>query len=309
MTQREIEELLPAFADGELTGATRDAVATAVELSPPLQTQVARWRALRVVARRTLHATPLPSTLRTRIAQMVPAAREPATALRRAPWWRRGRTLIGAAAMLLVAIGLAFYGARRPPPAPPPSGVARVAVAEFLARHAEGAAAPDALGVRGQPPAEARARVSQQCGYPVLMPDLTAQGWLLAGARECRLDSTAGALTCVQVVYRDWQDAARTVSMFSTLGPLSLPERETWTDPGPAGRTYQSAFANDYGVLTWSECHTSHAICATLPHEVVLKLANSVTLDGSPAPPAPEPQPAPPRPDVPGQPSATRARP
>ncbi|HTA74316.1 MAG TPA: anti-sigma factor [Gemmatimonadaceae bacterium] len=111
MTHEQFEDLLSAYADGEL-----DDVATLEAHLPtcaPCTARLAEYRGMGDALRRHAHAETAPAALRQRIAATLEAADATAAspwARRRRPMWSPG--VLAAAAAVVLAVGLAVGGRR-----------------------------------------------------------------------------------------------------------------------------------------------------------------------------------------------------
>lgn len=111
MTHEHFEDLLSAYADGELDDA--GSLEAHLPTCAPCTARLAEYRAMGDALRRQAHAETAPAALRQRIAATLEAAEATAAspwARRRRPMWSPG--VLAAAAAVVLAVGLAVGGRR-----------------------------------------------------------------------------------------------------------------------------------------------------------------------------------------------------
>jgi anti-sigma factor RsiW len=115
MTHEQFEDLLSAYADGELEAVGGDAAGLSAHLATcaSCTARLAEYRAMGDSLRRQAHAESAPAALRERIAATLDAAEATAAspwARRRRPMWSPG--VLAAAAAVVLAVGVAVGGRR-----------------------------------------------------------------------------------------------------------------------------------------------------------------------------------------------------
>ncbi len=109
MTHEQFEDLLSAYADGELDDVA--SLEAHLPTCPPCTARLAEYRAMGDALRRQARAETAPAALRERIAATLEAAEATAAspwARRRRPMWSPG--VLAAAAAVVLAVGLAVGG-------------------------------------------------------------------------------------------------------------------------------------------------------------------------------------------------------
>ena len=115
MTHEQFEDLLSAYADGELEAVGGDAAELSSHLAScaSCTSRLAEYRGMGEALRRQARAEPAPAALRDRVAAALDAAEATAAspwARRRRPMWSPG--VLAAAAAVVLAVGVAVGGSR-----------------------------------------------------------------------------------------------------------------------------------------------------------------------------------------------------
>lgn len=271
MTPLEVREKLPIYADGELPPEEHAELERLVAASADLRAEVQRWVALRRCAQRVVLRGETPSGLRSRITAQVAAARR-----QRIPF-RVAAGLLAAAAGIAAAV---FVYQRINQPDAPARNTARagfdVYASQFamiyrkcaLERH------DDRFHKHGADPNAARVELAAAEGFELLMPDLKAAGYQLAGVCPCFPEKGVRA---IHAFYRK-QDGDRVVSFFSIDRCVSLKQCR----PGqcckknPNKRVYDMAIDNEVTLVKWDERGRSYAVVGRMSGDELIELATSV---------------------------------
>ncbi|MEW6198724.1 MAG: zf-HC2 domain-containing protein [Planctomycetota bacterium] len=216
MTPSEARDLIPAYADGELDAARRNALEGHLAADCDLRLEVQRWQGLRRCTQRGISTTTVPDGLAERVrARLRAEAGRPRYHPR---VYRLGLSGLAAAAALVAGVTLWPRGAvARPVEARGFADIHRVCA--LLNHH-------DTLGVRGgQAQADfaptdggvAVARLRTRAAMTGAVPDLSRRGLQLAGACTC---SPCPELRVVHAYFRSEQ--GEIISVFAADGPIAL---------------------------------------------------------------------------------------
>lgn len=245
------DDMLHAYVDGRLDGASRARVAAWLEANPEEAARIADWQ----VAGEALRAAFEP------VAQEPVPARLAAFALPagevRHPWWRQA-----AAAVVLLALGAAggYGGAELDRPAPPSAGLN----AQHLADSA--ASAHRVFVVEVRHPVEVGADQEQhlvtwlgkRVGAKLIAPRLDAQGYRLVGGRL--LSSDAGP--AAQLMYENREGKRITAYVASSVAD---------------GQTaFQFRQQDKVSTFYWVDNGTGYALSGEMGRAALLDIAKAV---------------------------------
>ncbi|HOO18544.1 MAG TPA: hypothetical protein PLU99_15740, partial [Phycisphaerae bacterium] len=180
MTQPEVFRELATYADGEVDEVLRAELDRAVASDPEFQAAVARWQALRQCARRAVASEPVPGDLKGRICRALAHQRR----LRLFRWWGLSGLALASAALLVLLL------VRPTPPAVfPDNGVVVLHPADFARIYEKcGYTYHHSLTEIGERrPAEVAQEVEtwSDIDFPVYLPDISSEGFRLAGVCRC----------------------------------------------------------------------------------------------------------------------------
>ncbi|RMF73389.1 MAG: hypothetical protein D6744_15695 [Planctomycetota bacterium] len=270
MDAKQIRELLPTYADGELDAERARHVEAALADSDELRAELERWRALRRCANRAIAGEPVPIDLIRRVR----------SAIRRRP----SRTYRIAASFVAVAAALALVVVYWPRPDVSSTGAASggsavvaarpVSADRFVEIHDRCAITHkhDALTLAGKHARDADEKVTQAVGFPVRVPDLRSAGFVLAGGCTCfRVRDTRAA----HLFYRAKSDPEQMLSYFVVDHPLTL-ENCTHCRSRCGTRHYEQVSVGDEVVLHWSERSHSFAIVGEMDVDRLDAIAGQV---------------------------------
>jgi anti-sigma factor RsiW len=298
MNETEIRNLLPRYADGELTSAEqRAAIEAALAESPQLQAELGQWRALRQAAQRGIANEPVPAGLaervRTRLtAENSPAVRAVATSRGdRGRTWKLGVAVTAAAAAIVITVSnwpaSDPYRGLPPTPAIEPNLV----WAEHMVCINKQA---DMFGIRGKRPAAAAALLAEETGETIFVPDMSSAGWQLFGANPCAIKLNGKDVTLTHVYYRAANDPSRFASIFTAHGHVRLPAaaqprlvEQMRTQCGSVPALVQTA---DFVLIAWTpltQPNTALACADMSPEELQAFVRAAAANDDAPAQPGP----------------------
>lgn len=272
MKPTERNDLLAAYADGELVPDLVRQTEAQLRDDPAGREHVANHIALRKSLTRTLHASTIPAGLEQRIRAQIAGVRptQPSVQLLRLS----GPGLAIAAALLLAFI---FW----------PASNARslgIDTAFFAQHHLVSAVSRhlDTLNVRDgvpwerfEPRPDAAQAIAQNASFPVRLPDLGFAGYGLYGAAEHRC--TSG--TCVLQAYFRCLQSGNYVSLFVVDGCARLGNRNG--DPcescGCAQKQYIATRASALNLLAWEEDGRTFVLCCGVAsHDQLMQIANKL---------------------------------
>lgn len=259
MTQFD-DELLNAYADGELDGEERAQVEAALDADPNARARLAAIRRVTALGRATvdeLTRKAVPETLRERVWPLDRAFRSTAPF----PSW----SALGWAAVICLSLGLGIGGwLAAPTKAPLEQLTAQPAAWDQQAawyhgltadRHARSQSLP--LDLEHSEETPLADSLAQRLKRPVVVPDLSSQGLELLGARLLVEDLRPLA----QVYYRDQQDGL--VSLLVAL--------DGGSDSPPSYRQ-----VNETPVLSWRDGGSAYVLAGAQSRQRLHGLAVKV---------------------------------
>jgi anti-sigma factor (TIGR02949 family) len=262
---------LAVYADGELAAELRPAVEAHLAACARCRADVERWQALRGCVRCAVASEALPVGLEQRLRQRLHAHSQTAR-----------RRLIRLVAPGLAVAAVIVVAVLRYVPGGGGGSVALAAVdvsAEDFARVYRKCAVArphDSHNCRGMSAQDARELLAGKLDFKPLVADLSAHGYVLAGACEC---FPVHEVHVIHVHYRSQGAQAQVVSLFSADRRLRLEAcsrcRGKCGDR-QAEQSYEFAQAGDVTVLKWNEQQGSFALCSQMEQEQLLELAGSV---------------------------------
>lgn len=279
----EARQHLAMHADGELRGELGQEVQRHVAHCDGCRAETARWQALRHCTRRVLATVVVPATLQSKIVAALHAPAGGAGAHRLLRWG--GAALALAAAILLTIAFWPFGSETTPSNAGSNAGETRVAGIQvqadtftFIHNYCVIDHTHDAFQCGGKEPQAICARLDEKMGFHVLMPDLSKQGYVLAGACWCL---PSREVRGVHAFYRksDMTPKADAISFFSLNKKVALQDCPAVHYATHASRRpYETASVKDLNLVKWDSNTHSYAICGNLPREELLKLADAVDI-------------------------------
>lgn len=249
-------DLVPNYADGELSPDLRAGMERLIAASPELRGEVSRWRAFRRGVWAALRSERVPSGLADRVRSRLLVERRRARVFR----------LVPAFAAVGVAAALALAFIYRPKPSIP--GV--LPATRFAAAHELcGKGAHNGLNITADF-AHARAELDRLRPYAVAVPDLSANGYFVHGACEC---IGHGELNVTQVGYGTHAERQEFLSLFSLDRRYMLDQSSAGASGGSVERAYEFASVDGVGVLKWFEAGGTFVIVGELPRPALERLA------------------------------------
>ena len=264
MNQEQARETLPLYADGELDPQRAAELEVELAKSAEFRDELERWQALRCCAYRVLTAPSAPATLEAAIRRKI-RGRSAQTGLS-SLWIFGGITTIAAAVALLVV----FW----------PSGTAgagpKLVNAEEFARIYRGCARDRrhrGVEVDLTDLDAARQQLASMTLFPVLIPDLGAQGFQLDGI--CRCFHVEG-VHVVHAFYRQEGQHPSVLSLFSVDQQLKLESCEHCPSRRGSPRDYEVGQCQDVLVCKWDETGNSFAVCGEMTQTQLRELADGI---------------------------------
>ena len=270
MNCSDMQPRLAVYADGELAAELRAPMEAHLADCQKCRVQVERWQALRRCAQRAIASEALPAGLEQRLRQRLHT--QSGTARRRLIKF----VVPGLAAAAVIVVAVLLYL--------PGSGGGSVALAavdvsaEDFARAYRGCAVAkhhDSHNCRGMSGRDARELLARELGFKPLVADLSAHGYVLAGACKC---FPVHDLRVIHVHYRSQDTQAQVVSLFSADRCVRLKAGTRFRgegDPGHPDRSYEVAQAGQVNVLKWDEQRVSFALCGRVLPEKLHELAGA----------------------------------
>ncbi|TWT45801.1 hypothetical protein RAS1_22340 [Phycisphaerae bacterium RAS1] len=279
MNERDLPDQLARYADGELEAAARPSVEAHVGANPEALAEVARWQALRRcclrVTQRDCCPAGLADRLRGRIALAAVAARA-----------RRIRLFAGSALGLAAAILLAVLVTQntdwiyRGPGSGSQANQAMLVMPDAFKGIFDNCALRhhhDLLELAGKSIRDVDVEVSKEVKHAVHLPDLSDRGYRLAGGCPC---TPCKSLAAVHAHYVRDDGATAVLSFFVLERPIRLGgclPAAGCEQRRAAPRQFEiAAMEGDFVVIKWDECNISYAICARMPREDLIALADSL---------------------------------
>ncbi len=286
MTQAERDNLIAAYADGELHGAQLVEFEARLANSPEVQAEVEAIRALRRAARRTLNGSAPAARLRERVLASIAAER--AAELRRTG--RVYRYVTGlAAAVLLVLVAYPLLSRNSDPGSAgqddPSRRLTSINPGVFIHLHRTCFGSPnhDALNAAGEPVHATRRRLSEQFQFAIALPDLDDNGYEVYGACECELTERESnepgepsRLRSVHVYYVHRGTTDFPVSFFSVSERVRVPGCFSQVRKERRRREYEELRQDGVTLLKWDEGEASYVVCSRLEDIQLRPLADSV---------------------------------
>ncbi len=284
MTQPEVLRELATYADGEVDEVLRAELDRAVASDPEFRAAVARWQALRQCARRAVASEPVPGDLKGRICRALAHQRR----LRLFRWWGLSGLALASAALLVVLL------VRPTPPAVfPDNGVVVLHPADFARIYEKcGYTYHHSLTEIGERrPVEVAQEVKtwSDIDFPVYLPDISSEGFRLAGVCRCFPPERTGIRT-VHANYVRGEFSPGTssppenvVSLFSMSGRIELAQqrRICASDQGcghPQRHYFVARVGENVTVIKWDEAQSSLVVCSCIPQEELVELVDSAEL-------------------------------
>ena len=265
MSDQKFRDDLPLYADGELDAGRMSEIEAALEQSPELRAELERWRGLRHCAKRAVMAEPVPAGLRNTVVASLRAEEVPARS-------SRVYRLFGGFTAVAAAIALvAFLWQPETSSAAPQVVEAKrfTQVYEKCAvRHHHCTVDIDASDIPG-----VHAKLVGLQQSPVLLPDLSADGFELNGVCRCF------GVRDVHVIHAHYErkgDDPAIVSFFSIDRPLRLKVCEKATCCQRARDGYETAENEGVFVCKWEEAGNCYAVCGEMDPQQLQELADVV---------------------------------
>lgn len=289
MTPRDLRDQLPAYADGELDPADRQAMESRVAADPDALAQVSRWQALRRCCLRVTQSDACPDGLHDRLRTRLLAAAA-ATRVRRIKLLAGSALGLAAAVLLAVLVTQDTSWIYRSPQGGSTSRAVLVEPAAFkgifdncaLKHH------HDLLELSGKSIPQADAEASKELKFAVHFPDLSDRGYKLAGGCPC---SPCKNLAAIHAHYVRGDGATAVLSFFILERPIRLGECRSTSGCGKrraVARQFEvAAVEGNVVVIKWDERNTSYALCACMPREDLIALADSLEVAVAPDPSLP----------------------
>jgi hypothetical protein len=284
MTQPEVFRELATYADGEVDEVLRAELDRAVASDPEFQAAVARWQALRQCARRAVASEPVPGDLQDRIRRALAHQRR----LRLFRWWGLSGLALASAALLV----LLLVRPAPPPVVSPDGGVVVLHPADF-ARIYEKCGythhhSITEIGERRPADVAQEVKMWADIDFPVYLPDISSEGFRLAGVCRCFPRERTGIRT-VHANYVRGEFSPGTssppenvVSLFSMSGRIELAQQQRICASGQSCGQQRHYFVARVGenvtVIKWDEAQSSLVACSCIPQEELMELVDSAEL-------------------------------
>jgi anti-sigma factor RsiW len=263
----DVRNRIAVFADGELAAPEREALERELAQSGELRDELARWRALRDCASRTLNVR-CPDGLRERVSHLLVEGRpQPLLAFR----WRVS-SLAASIAIFLVLSSIAPPAGQRGDNTAVASTLVRPELFTNVFLACAKKSAHNAMALSSACPVSAQDRMRKEFAYTVLVPDLRPKGYRLEGICRC---ARVGDACTVHAHFRRISDNVP-VSVFSVSRCVRL--QSCCGSPEACGvtRTYQQAHVDGVTVLKWDDCSGSFAFVAELDSPSLRAIADDV---------------------------------
>ena len=271
MNNGDVRQHLEAYLDGELSPDMTAAVEQALSGSPELCEELARWRSLRLAARRIVTegrvAPQVKDGLRRRLIN------ERLRGRRRAAAWTLAVSGIAAAVLLVVQFRNAPFVQRWMGSNPAAAPVVLSSNSFALVFHACGMKKIDGAEHAGEAPDVLRKSLQGSEPFKVLVPNLN--GYQIAGMCQCFRDS---GVNVVAVHYYGPNVSPNRVTVFSVDRKFELSPPKTAPPHAHRQRYYELASADTVSVLTWDERGGHFALCGEADGQALERLADSVTV-------------------------------
>ena len=283
MTQPEVFRELATYADGEVDEVLRAELDRAVASDPEFRAAVARWQALRQCARRAVASEPVPGDLKGRICRALAHQRR----LRLFRWWGLSGLALASAALLVLLL------VRPTPPAVfPDNGVVVLHPADFARIYEKcGYTYHHSLTEIGERrPAEVAQEVEtwSDIDFPVYLPDISSEGFRLAGVCRCFPPERTGIRTVhANYVRGEFSPVTSSppenvVSLFSMSGRIELAQQQricaAVRSCGQQRHYFVARVGENVTVIKWDEAQSSLVACSCIPQEELMELVDSAEL-------------------------------
>ncbi|HRS27362.1 MAG TPA: hypothetical protein P5255_03765, partial [Phycisphaerae bacterium] len=241
------------------------------------------WQALRQCARRAVASEPVPGDLKGRICRALAHQRR----LRLFRWWGLSGLALASAALLVLLL------VRPTPPAVfPDNGVVVLHPADF-ARIYEKCGythhhSITEIGERRPADVAQEVKMWADIDFPVYLPDISSEGFRLAGVCRCFPRERTGIRT-VHANYVRGEFSPGTssppenvVSLFSMSGRIELAQQQRICASGQSCGQQRHYFVARVGenvtVIKWDEAQSSLVVCSCIPQEELVELVDSTKL-------------------------------
>jgi hypothetical protein len=278
MSQNDAQNLVGAYADGELSADIRAEFERALQRSPELAMQVSEWKRVREILVRAVASEKVPHGLAERIRRQLSTAE---TAHHRR--YVALCSVLAAAAAIILCVSLWPVGGE-PEKLLPDAEAASVTALHidsklFYRKHLNCAKTRvhDAEHIAGLPSDAAATRLQGDSRFHgrVWLPDLTNRGYVPAGACLCPLGDDCPA-TLVHVMFQRVDRPQDVISVFSAEHPFELVHSGVLTLCDSRARQYQVASVDGVTIAKFDEDNQSFVICADMGQEAMIEFANGL---------------------------------
>lgn len=287
MTEQQLRNRLPQYADGELSATEVAEVEAALREWPALQEELVQWRGLRCACERVHQAIDVPGDLASRVRTALADAEgvgdlttpSPSRAMSTNPTanvplrnpqpviYRLFGGLTAVAAVVVAMFAIWWGPGVTPAVAETVSPMSFVDVYQLCAvEHGHSELSREELClIKARQVAEGRIRACQ-------LPDLSDVGFKLSGICFC---SKIDGAKVVHAFYRRGNDV---VSVFNVGNPVKIEGCSACCGVAPCGaqRTYDIATVGEVRLLSWRCASRTITVCSSLPEAELRSIAGHI---------------------------------